>query len=349
MSVFRNSTPPSVPAYLFRVHSPESPGFNTQDKFCSPAYEQGTDASGYSEDDERMMLVEHVTRLKEYYGQPRTVTDDYISFTPSLVWALQYAHFKQHKDPDLPVYITILRTADFDHGTFVAALRLFRDYGLPSRGPQSVRNLLQDRWNNAEWLVRGYLDIVGRSSTVTLGILKAGGLHRLYPEYQGSEHHGKLAMRVEELRSQWRGEVNIASTTPSHIRPYAVTDNEEDLADKLSNFFGPDFSVIMTIWFLAMKRRSKTDLIVEPEHLPCLDAAYTMNTPASPWPSALLDLHQFEALVLQVRRNTKRLAVVGNAIKASTPQRQTETRDDEERVDGELVDLTSRLGTVHLA
>jgi len=296
-----------LPALLFRVHSKESPGLNSPQRFASPANAAWEDVSRLQHHEHRTMLVEHVTRLKQYCGMESTIPDDYISFTPTLVWAMQYAHFKYWKDTDTTVYITVLKTKDFPSDTFQHTSSLLREYQLPERGPMEKRPLLVDAYNESEWLARGRLFIKNRSSTVPLQEIVYWGLYDLYPEFSDPRYRHQVHKRVVQLRNMWQetANPNVPAGYPMHATPYACTANDIKTANEMASLFLPEYQTLMTLWFLAMKSRISDILSIGEDGQQILQETIPCSPFPSLWPDSLSDLRQFEALAQLMQQETK--------------------------------------------
>lgn len=313
-----------VPSLLFRVHSEESPGSNTEAYFESEARYLKQDVSAMSKDDRRMMLVEHTVIPRWKKGEERPVPDDYISFTPSLVWAMQYAYYKCNRHPDFPVYLTVVKTIDFEPGTFQHTLSLFRAYQLPQRGPKDKQTLLDDQYNCSEWLTTGCLDIKGRSCTISMYDLENAGLSNVFPEFRDAEAIAFLHKRVVALRRMWC-ELEGTDRPATHLdRTNCFPLSEEDLAifSRLARVFTEQYRWQMFIWLLAMKNRGEMPAIltkimdhasgmhfssvfnvleVGTNHVsdwPRLSGAAASRFLLGRWPKELTDLDRFENLEL---------------------------------------------------
>ena len=121
--------------------------------------------------------------------------DQFISWTDSLLWALQHAIRKYHQGGS-EVQICILDTSKIETCSFFAASDLLRIYNVPDEGK------LAHRYYTAEYLYHVGLFIHGSSSTVTLNLLRECGLFSLVPETDDADWKMMLCKAVDHFRNK---------------------------------------------------------------------------------------------------------------------------------------------------
>lgn len=161
--------------------------------------------------------------------------DEFISWTSSLLWALQYAVRKTTKSAEHELELCVLDASRFHAGTFLPAPQLIHDFGL------SESNDITNAYHNTEYLVHGSLNVRNCSSTVSLACLRECGLFDLMPELDNEYWKQKLFMRVQYLREKIASAVNPLTTVTCRR------------ALRVASPFGGEWTMAMTIAFLALR------------------------------------------------------------------------------------------------
>lgn len=139
-----------------------------------------------------------------------------MSWTSSLIFAVQYAIWRLHQGSDhsaSDIKICAVDTRDFPHGQFARDLCLLDAYH-ETAGDISDPKVLDffdfregyTQYYNGEYLSQGFLKHVGRSSITSLGELREAGLFELYPDFDNANGKTQWAKRVLELRNMWSSE-----------------------------------------------------------------------------------------------------------------------------------------------
>ena len=248
------SSPTSdVPRYLFRAYSPGSDGCNNARGFASLA-----DLHGYFEvkslkqlpwAEARSMLNDHVLwqsrKLCRY-------DDILISFTPSLLFALQHCVRKIHlcyRTTAQNCFICMIDTSKCPPGTFSWTVNLLKQYDLD----ESDDKRLHHQYHEAEYLAEYQLDLDGESSVeVSFGDLDSlGGLFDIVPELAEPGYKGQLLNRLQQLRQLWYNDEK------------AVTSEDRDKALRLAVCFGDQWVSAIMMWALAFKSRPQEDQLIK--------------------------------------------------------------------------------------
>lgn len=169
--------------------------------------------------------------------------DQFVSWTSSLLWALQLAVRKENDRnyPDRDIQICVLDTSKIETSSFFAASDLLRIYAVADEGK------LAHRYYIAEYLYQGGLFVHGSSSTVSLEILMKHGLFNLLPELDYPEWREKLCNAVEHFR-----DIMFSATL-------AITRVEARIALQLASLFEKQFTMPVMVALLSLRSRDPDD------------------------------------------------------------------------------------------
>jgi hypothetical protein len=202
-----------IPRYLFRTFDPKSSGKNNGDVVASPASENRTINSKIDilslDDDFATTIVDwHLNPWKCRDDRSQNL-DNFMSWTFSLLYAIQYALYRRHLYgcTSEDIKICVIDTEKFSRGQFVHAKRLLQAYyqflrQADMRHSYDTRLLLYI-YGNGEYLSQGVLNHKGRSCVTSLARLEENGLSSLYPELADPMGHRKWAIRTIHLRHLW--------------------------------------------------------------------------------------------------------------------------------------------------
>lgn len=222
-----------VPRYLYRTYSSRSNGRNCSRSFTpeSPVYTNNL--SDIQPQHAKDMLENHLL----WRG---LASDQFISWTGSLLWALQHAIRKDFQG-DTDVHICVLDTSKIETCSFFAASDLLRIYRVPDEGK------LAHRYYVAEYLYHGGLFVHGSSATVSLNLLREYGLFNLLPELDDHRFKPLLCKTVDSLRV----------TMVSVPRPVAPIEGRTAL--QVASLFGKEFTMPLMVALLSLRRRAPDD------------------------------------------------------------------------------------------
>lgn len=247
-----------TPRYLFRVFSRASAGENSIDCMKSVDALDNTFQDIFARDAFTVAL----TLNENLRWQPKSYGDPFISWTTSLLVAIQYAIYK-HKTECAAlgmIHLCIIDTTLFPNGVFMKDLDLiekFRDkvpdhypiidkgrqYDWKDRGLNNFRELRNKQHKDylgvfyfGEYLSQGQTSIEGRSYTVPCDRIINGNLFAFMPQFKDE---------IEDRTQFW------ANTVIKLRQPFYIT-KQEEMDDS-------DFSEAMIIalefdaaWFLPM-------------------------------------------------------------------------------------------------
>lgn len=165
---------------------------------------------------------------------------EFISWTSSLLWALQYAVRKQAnwKDQNIGICVLDIQQASVQLSIYPVPI-LLSVYDIPSRG--------RDHYH-AEYLAHSMVKVSGRSlSVIAFKDLIGDGLFELLPELDDKIGRVLLAKRVTQLRSAY------------FTHPCKVSSRELQVVKRLAAGFGSDWILPMSLAFLSLRLRERKD------------------------------------------------------------------------------------------
>lgn len=240
-----------TPRYLFRVYSDASAGENSSEWMKSDDAQKKKNCKDiFARDDPSIValtLNEHL-----WWSRVRVYSDPFISWTTSLLVAIQYAIFKRKKeDAELnTIHLCIVDTTLFPSGVFIKDLDLideFYKYG----GLDRIHKLrTKGRWPYTvayyfgEYLSQGQTYIEGRSCTVPCDKIINNHLFAIMPQFE------------DEIKDKTSKTIEWANAVIEFREPFSIeqkpTDNQEPTAN--SKFFDAMAiaSEFDTAWFLPM-------------------------------------------------------------------------------------------------
>lgn len=187
--------------------------------------------------------------LKAHFQWQYFEGDRYVSWTNSILYALQFAVRKTRKisekllvsDED-DLRICVLDTSLIgDTSRFIRASELLSSYMIEDN------RKLPHKYFTTEYILYGGLNIEGSSRTVSLSELRGEGLFDLIPELDDEDKKPQLWLRVDELRR------SIARTN------CPVSVHEGSLALWIAFLFGGAFTMPVMIALLSVRRRKLDD------------------------------------------------------------------------------------------
>lgn len=202
-----------IPRYLFRTYDRKSFGRSDEDVMASPASKDGLlnsklDIFSLNKDLAMSIVDRHMNPwfVKDYWRQP---PDNFMSWTSSLLYAVQYALYRRyhHGCTSEEIKICVIDTTAFQKGQFIHAKRLLKAYydrvkRVDMRQSFSTR-LLVYIYQNGEFLSQGALSHQSKSCVMSLAGLERSGLYSLYPELAIVEGQSKWAVTTAHLRKLW--------------------------------------------------------------------------------------------------------------------------------------------------
>ncbi|EXL74444.1 hypothetical protein FOPG_10471 [Fusarium oxysporum f. sp. conglutinans race 2 54008] len=264
----------NTPRYLFRVHSDASAGKHSSECMKS------IDALGNNLTDifARDNTANIAIALNEHLRwEPKSCGDPFISWTTSLLVAIEYAIYKYKAESvELQaIRLCIVDTTMFPKGVFIQDLDLIEEFydkvpysqqitvsGLPhtweARGLGDFRNLRNKQHKThsgvyyfGEFLSQGQTNIEGRSSTVTCDKIINNDLFAMLPQFKDE---------LEDSRKRWADAV-VESRESFYMNnePKATSGSEFSAAVKIALHFGTVWFMPVLVHLLALRPRASQD------------------------------------------------------------------------------------------
>lgn len=240
-----------VPPYLFRVFDPSSSGRSDAEVVASMMslshlrQDSRTDLLALGQTQATIQLHKHLT--KSMFSAE--ADDNLMSWTSSLLVAIQYAIWRQQWEDSSSIQICVVDSTKFPLGQFARdtwLLDSYREtaYRLGSNFPNLWKLRDGEDYYNGEYLSQGTLTHTGRSCLVSLEQLVNAGLYKLYPEFGNPDGAAQWANRTRFLRRCWSEQ----QTTTDY-------DDEISRAFEVGSCISPTHALDMALMLLAFKNR----------------------------------------------------------------------------------------------
>ena len=174
-------------------------------------------------------------QLRQHLAWTKFIDDEFISWTSSLLWALQFAVHKTEKSTEHELRVCVLDTSRFHTSAFFSAPHLIQYFGL------SEFVDIIEKYHTTTYLVHESLNVRNCSSTVSLACLRENGLFDLMHEFDEEHWKQRLFLRVRNLR--W--------TIVSAVNPLSAVTCQRAL--QIASAFGEEWTMAMMIAFLALR------------------------------------------------------------------------------------------------
>ncbi len=253
----------TIPRYLFRIVSPLSDGRMDSTWVRSQAACQNTRSS--REDvfsawnNNRRSEIASTLNLHLRWWPKGDLEDNFVSWTSSLLFAIQYIYYR-HQHPrdassldDIDLYV--IDTTQFPPGTFLRDLDLIKAF-LPFDTPQekNLKDLLTLRekpnFYFGEYLSQGSLKIEGKCQRISAATLfENDALYRLQPEFGATSNPppGAKVVWVKEVNRlrdslyQQQGRLSMQEMS-----------NRLEAVGELSGHFPPGWQFPLAIYFAGL-------------------------------------------------------------------------------------------------
>lgn len=248
----------NIPRYLFRVFAPSSDARTDGIWVHSKSVRQGLSSStkdifSFRDPAERQEIAYQLNMHLRWWGND-DVEDNFVSWTSSLLFAIQYIYYRRYKDHDNPSFsdmnLCVIDTSQFPRGTFMCDLDLMRSFGEfdypshPDYRPShyNLANLHNLRTRHpggyyfGEFLSQGSLRIQNNFQMIPANILfENDRLRRLNLDfdnlYSPEYDNVKWAAAVVELRkSIWPSTLQRLSSAVMESRLQAVKEIVDNVA-----------------------------------------------------------------------------------------------------------------------
>ena len=253
-----------IPRYLFRVSSPKSGG--TTDKL----WVKSKDASGACADsgvdvfalDYNQHVASMLNRHLRWLG---TATDsaNFVSWTSSLLFALQYVFYRYNASKDGSeldsICLCVIDTDSFPKGIFLRDMDLIRAYGLYDSDLKYFEGLrtrkhpsLAGSFYFGEYLSQGALKIENKCQLVSAQAIIERGLFKLQPEFKKSMRATKPEWANEMIRLR-----EVFYQDRAKLQP--ATMEELEAAINIAALFGPSWTLPIAANLISLVPRQAQD------------------------------------------------------------------------------------------
>ncbi|KAF9763137.1 hypothetical protein IL306_003235 [Fusarium sp. DS 682] len=264
----------NTPRYLFRVYSDASAGKNSSEWMKSIDALENNLTDIFARDDAANIAIALNEHLR---WEPKSCGDPFISWTTSLLVAIEYAIYK-HKTEGAElqaIHLCIVDTTMFPKGVFIRDLDLIEEFydKVPNgqlitvkgvyhtwkaRGLDDFRHLRNKPHKTysgvyyfGEFLSQGQTNIEGRSSTVTCDKIVNNNLFTMLPQFK---------VELEDSRRQWaEAVVKSRESFYTDIEPEATSDSDFLEATNIALKFGMLWFLPMLANLLALRPRAAQD------------------------------------------------------------------------------------------
>ncbi|KAK3309274.1 uncharacterized protein B0T15DRAFT_135944 [Chaetomium strumarium] len=248
-----------IPTYLFRLHGPSTVGTATARQVSSPAYDRGMvkgDLFQLAPEDAAKCLDDHLRWSKEHESRKEC---NLMSWSSSLLFLLQYALYRQNKQPDKiaslsQMRLLILYTRDFPQGTFIKDLKAIEAFYKHNEGLAGIENLrVRARGGTyyfGEYLSQGHLDVSGSCTQISIQqLVDKGYLYELCPMLCNSDPR-EWANAVVKIREAFADRNTAQATDKKGVRTAIAM---------AQAFFGSPWTVPVAVMLLSLRPRKPDD------------------------------------------------------------------------------------------
>ncbi|KAI1084066.1 hypothetical protein F5B20DRAFT_526603 [Whalleya microplaca] len=251
--------PNNPPRYLFHVSDPKSPGRSDDDVVASPASLLGSLESKLDllHLDKRSVASMLYAHLKPDYSMLESEhSDNLMSWTSSLLYAIVYAIYRRHMYGCSPsdIKICAVDATKFPRGQFMNVSTLLDLYSDGFKQCKSFMRSFPDKatkHQHEEYLSQGLLEHRGRSCVFSLKTLEDCGLYSLYPKFATPNETlswRKFSLSKRPLRF---------GPLDNWSRRQATTSQEVQIAHEMGRTCFMDHNPIaMTLMLLCFKNRT---------------------------------------------------------------------------------------------
>ncbi|KAH8803334.1 hypothetical protein F5884DRAFT_861664 [Xylogone sp. PMI_703] len=251
----------NIPRYLFRLYAPSTAGTTSISNVTSPAWgsgkaDQTKDLFQRSQDEAAGLLYRHLA-----WDKAHEQGCNLMSWTSSLLFAIQYGLYRHRKDFDYPelsrIFVLVLDTQYFPKGTFIKDLEAIKAFQENSKDLQKWYDFRtrkeKGKYYFGEYLTQGNLNTKGKCTEASVQQMIDLGLFDLNPEMGERAHWDEWASQVVKLRSVFRESYLVTPTENSEVRK-AIT-----LAQ---GCFGNRWAFPIAAMLLSFKPRQQDDLVI---------------------------------------------------------------------------------------
>ncbi|KAL5341433.1 hypothetical protein BJX70DRAFT_386725 [Aspergillus crustosus] len=236
-----------VPRYLYRLVAPRSAGNTTSTSVVPPTLEDMLDIFQLPDSAAASLLLNHLL-----WQRGHETRCNLMSWTSSLMFALQYALYRHQKDGDdlRNIYLIVLDTSLFPEGTFIQNMELMYCFEHADRGLRKFIQFRETEYYFGEYLTQGQLDIQGRCACTSVQKMIELGLFELQPGLADKQQWRWWPKRVLDFRQLFLSSFTVP-TTDGDI---------ETAVDIARECLGEQWIVAGALMLLALQPRCEDEL-----------------------------------------------------------------------------------------
>ncbi|KAL3466922.1 hypothetical protein BJX64DRAFT_204127 [Aspergillus heterothallicus] len=286
----------STPRFLYRLVAPQVTGTSPSRNSASAptlVYRNAPDLFDFSAQKVASLLLNHLLWQRGHEDGCNLM-----SWTSSLLFALQYALYRHRKDGDDLKHITliIIDTTLFPEGTFIQDMEVMRLFQQVDARLQKFVEYRETEYYFGEYITQGPLNIQGRCVFASVQQMIDRGLFTLQPGLADEEQWRCWPKRVLDYRHLFSADKRVETT-------------EEDVAiafDIARHCFGGRWTVPAAIMLLSLQPRNKDDRVIsngfKDEFTPAEIKEASLDT-VEAHTKRLPEVGQFKELVEFVKRS----------------------------------------------
>ncbi|KAL4734946.1 hypothetical protein BDV11DRAFT_197127 [Aspergillus similis] len=239
-----------TPRYLYRLVAPQSAGTTSSSSVVPPIVE------GYSKDIFQFPTPKAANLLLNHFLWQRGHEDgcNLMSWTSSLLFALQYALYRHRRDGDdlRHIHLIILDTTLFPPGTFIQDMEIMRAFQGADHRLQKFVEFRESEYYFGEYLTQGRLAIQNRCACTSVQKMIDLGLFGLQPALADKTQWQWWPKRVLFFREQFESGQCVPTT-----------DGDVETAVEMARqCFGGHWTVPGAIMLLALRPRKRDDAVI---------------------------------------------------------------------------------------
>ncbi|OJJ40923.1 hypothetical protein ASPWEDRAFT_23054 [Aspergillus wentii DTO 134E9] len=256
----------NVPRYLFRAVFPFSKGQTNERWVRSEAACQNNPSSlkdiFSSFYDGEQQDVAYTLNQHLRWWEKHKANDNFVSWTSSLLFALQYIHYRHIKDrcslSDVKLYV--VDTEQFERGAFIRDKDIMEPFlGLDDPGFRynlekmwRLRN--KPTWYFGEYLSQGSMKIAGKCQVVSAeAVLGENRLGHVQPHFQQMPKNPDWAREVDWLRKSIWGNPPLSPLSSEEVHDAKM------VVEQLTDQFDHGWKLPMAIYFWALTGETLCD------------------------------------------------------------------------------------------
>ncbi|KAL4779832.1 hypothetical protein BJX76DRAFT_65965 [Aspergillus varians] len=238
-----------TPRYLYRLVAPQAGGSAAAARMSTAIPMNNTDIYHLPTQKGAAQLLNHLL-----WQQGHQNGCNLMSWTSSLLFALQFALYRHSKDGDdlRQIQLIILDTSCFPPGTFIQDMEIMRSFQDADHRIRKFVEFRESEYYFGEYLTQGRLAIQGKCVCTSVQRLIDLGLFELQPALADREQWQWWPKRVLEFREEFLAAKYMPTTD----------EDVETAVDIAVQCFGGRWMVPVAIMLLALQPRRRNDKVI---------------------------------------------------------------------------------------